>query len=97
MSSSGECGCADARKWRDYWTAEAIAERLAAEVDLYRRISVERMHDACNDVRGYRRMRSAAEDAAEASRVSFAELEARRAEVPAWTPTPMFPNAYRKR
>jgi hypothetical protein len=34
----GECQCPDARKWRAYWTADAIAERLREEVELYRRI-----------------------------------------------------------
>lgn len=32
------CDCPDARRWRAYWTAEAIAERLAHEIALYRRI-----------------------------------------------------------
>jgi hypothetical protein len=39
---SGECDCREARAWRAYWTAEAIAARLREEVDLYRRICHER-------------------------------------------------------
>lgn len=27
------CDCPEARRWRAYWTAESIAERLAAELD----------------------------------------------------------------
>lgn len=47
-----ECGCRDARQWRAYWTEEAIAARLAAELDTYRLIRNERINEACNDVRG---------------------------------------------
>jgi len=32
------CDCPEARAYRAYWTREAIAERLAAEVALYRGI-----------------------------------------------------------
>jgi hypothetical protein len=33
-----ECGCPEARAWRAYWTADAIAERLTHELALYRGI-----------------------------------------------------------
>lgn len=32
------CNCREARAWRAWWTADAIGERLAAELALYRRI-----------------------------------------------------------
>lgn len=32
------CDCPEAKAWRAYWTREAIAERLRAEVELYRGI-----------------------------------------------------------
>lgn len=30
------CDCPEARAWREYWTVDAIAERLQHEVELYR-------------------------------------------------------------
>lgn len=32
------CDCEDARKWRAYWTREAIAERTAADIERGRRV-----------------------------------------------------------
>ena len=81
--SSAGCECAEARAWRQYWTEEAIAERLDAEVRLYRRICDERWGDAMNDVRGERRMRP---DPAPSSWPAHAELERRRAEVAPFPP-----------
>lgn len=72
-----ECGCPEARAWRQYWTEEAIAERLEAEVRLYQRICHERWSSVINDVRGVARM----DNTPPRTGVSFAELERRRNEV----------------
>jgi len=80
-SPNGECGCPDAVKWRAYWTAAAIGERLAREVELYRAISRRRDHEAAQDVRGAARMSNAP---IPHRSPPFAELEARRAVVHDW-------------
>lgn len=71
-----ECQCRDARKWRAYWSREAIAARLTDELDLYRRICHERWNAAANDVRGVARM----DNTPPRTGPSFAELERRRNE-----------------
>lgn len=77
------CDCAKSRAWDAYWTEEAIAERLDAEVRLYRRICHERWQAAMNDVRGDARMSNApTPPRAE----PFAVLEARRAVPGDWPP-----------
>ena len=70
--------------WRAYWTPAAIAERLAAELDLYRRICHERWTAAMNDVRGDRRMGTAKPLG---DGPTHAEFERRRAVPGDWPPT----------
>lgn len=74
------CDCPEARAWREYWTREAIAERLERETELYRKICHERWTAACQDAR------------APAARLhlggypSHAELVQRRAQPGEWPP-----------
>lgn len=76
------CDCAKARAWDAYWTEEAIAERLDAEVRLYQRICHERWQAAMNDVRGGERMDNTPRRTGE----PHAVLEARRAVPGDWPP-----------
>lgn len=73
--NGAECQCREARAWREYWTVEAISERLAHEIELYRQICHRRWSDAMNDVRGRHRI----EDVPPVhTRPTFAELARRR-------------------
>jgi hypothetical protein len=66
-----------AEHWRDYWTAEAIAERLREDLSAENRRCLERWTDAMNDVRGERRMTP---DPEPSTWPAYAELERRRNE-----------------
>lgn len=70
-----ECQCHDARRWRAYWSAEGIAERLAEELDTARADYQRSITAACNDLRGERRV---GEYRPRWMIESFAELESRR-------------------
>lgn len=52
----GGCSCPDAQRWARYWATEAVAARLAEELDTHRWIRRDRERDACNDMRGPRRV-----------------------------------------
>ena len=73
------CDCDEARRWRAYWTAEAIAERLVDELDLLRRTAAAEVTRAfiatSHDVHA---------GLPRSDWPSFAELETRRAAVYDW-------------
>ena len=83
MGDTGECDCRQARAWREYWTAEAIAERLRHEVELYR--ALRRDAWAADIDAGHPWFRDAPREP-RWNVPTFAELEARRAEPGVWPP-----------
>lgn len=70
-----ECQCPDALRWRRYWSAEGIGARLAEELDAARADYQRSIAEACNDLRGERRV---GEYRPRWMIESFAELESRR-------------------
>lgn len=45
------CGCWEAQAWREYWSEDAIRDRLAHELDLYREICHQRWGDVARDTK----------------------------------------------
>lgn len=75
MSSPGDkCNCPEAVAWREYWTVEAIAERLQHETELYRKICHERWQSVAEDTKRDEARLPASDGP------SYAELARRRAE-----------------
>jgi hypothetical protein len=66
-----------AEHWREYWTAESIAERLREDLSAENRRCLERWTDAMNDVRGERRV---GDHVPTWQIPTYAELERRRKE-----------------
>lgn len=51
-----ECQCHDARRWRQYWTDEAVGARLRDELRPYQDAYQRALRENINDIRGWRRI-----------------------------------------